>query len=352
MNPSRKTVCILFGGQSAEHDISILSATAIFRNLDRERFKPQLVYLRRDGRWRHVESGEMDSPTTHSLSRGKFHSILPWHAGIDSLPEADIHFPVLHGPNGEDGRIPALLELDGRPFVGAGSLGSALAMDKGIAKRLFLNANIPTPAFRVYDRNDPSCVIPDVEKHLTYPVFVKPCSLGSSVGISKVKSRETLAASLALAFFHDRHVIVEQGIDGREIEVAVMGNRELEISPPGELEPHNEFYDYADKYTDGRTRFHIPAELPIGKAEEIRTTAAAAFRTLQLNGLSRVDFFMEKQSGRILVNEINTMPGFTEISMFPKLFALKEYSFTTLLTRLIEYGFDYHAGIPKGGLPG
>ncbi|MBN1196388.1 MAG: D-alanine--D-alanine ligase, partial [Candidatus Aminicenantes bacterium] len=250
----------------------------------------------------------------------------------------DICFPVLHGPNGEDGRVPALLELEGIPFVGAGSMGSALAMDKGTAKTLFRAAGIDTPDFLVFARNHIEEIHRNVTKHLAWPVFVKPCNLGSSVGITKVKNAADLAEAVDLAFRHDSRIIVEQGIQGREIEVAVMGNDSLEVSPPGELTPYNEFYDYADKYLDGKTSFTIPAALPPDTTKQIRDLAARAFRCLNLFGLSRVDFFLEEPGGRILVNEINTMPGFTEISMFPKLFLLEGYSFQSLITRLIDYG--------------
>lgn len=338
MNRKKKSVCVLFGGRSAEHDVSILSATAVFRNLDRARFTPQLVYINREGRWRSVSEQEMDAPTAESLSRGLFQPMLPWLCGGTPLIRADICFPVLHGPNGEDGRIPALLELAGMPFVGAGSLGSALAMDKGTAKILFQAAGIETPDFLVFTRNRIREIRRNVTERLDWPVFVKPCNLGSSVGITKVKNTADLADAVDLAFRHDSRIIVEQGIQGREIEVAVMGNASLEVSLPGELTPHNEFYDYADKYLDGKTRFSIPAALPADTSQRIRDLAARAFQCLHLFGLSRVDFFLEEPGGRILVNEINTMPGFTEISMFPKLFLLEDYTFQSLVTRLIEYG--------------
>lgn len=338
MNRKKKSVCILFGGRSAEHDVSILSATAVFRNLDRARFTPQLLYINREGRWRSVTEPEMEAPTAESLSRGLFQPMLPWMCGGTPLIRADICFPVLHGPNGEDGRIPALLELAGMPFVGAGSLGSALAMDKGTAKILFQAAGIDTPDFLIFARNHIEEIRRNVTERLDWPVFVKPCNLGSSVGITKVKKAADLADAVDLAFRHDSRIIVEQGIQGREIEVAVMGNALLEVSLPGELTPHNEFYDYADKYLDGKTRFTIPAALPPDTIKQIRNLAARAFHCLNLFGLSRVDFFIEDPGGRILVNEINTMPGFTEISMFPKLFLLEGYTFQSLVTRLIDFG--------------
>ncbi|MDY0295746.1 MAG: D-alanine--D-alanine ligase family protein [Acidobacteriota bacterium] len=342
MSLHKLSVCILFGGRSAEHEISILSATAILRNLDRDRFVPQPVYINREGMWRSVTEKEMQNPDADSLQRGNFQPILPWQCNGRGLPPADICFPVLHGPNGEDGRVPALLELAGMPFVGAGSLGSALAMDKGVAKQLFRAAGIDTPDFLIFTRNRSDEIRQQVCEHLDWPVFVKPCNLGSSVGISKVKAPAELAVAVDLAFRHDSRIIVERGITGREIEVAVMGNDRLEVSLPGELTPHNEFYDYADKYIDGKTSFTIPADLDENTAEKIRDLAARAFRCLYLAGLSRVDFFLEQPGGRILVNEINTMPGFTEISMFPKLFILKGYTFQTLVTRLLEYGLERH----------
>ena len=342
MNQKKQFVTILFGGRSAEHDISILSSTAVYRNLDRRRFAPRLIYINRRGDWRWVDEKEMTAPSADTLSRGSFQSILPWRCSGTGLPQTDICFPILHGPNGEDGRVPALLELADIPFVGAGSQGSALAMDKGTAKSLFRAAGILTPDFLVFAGDSLKVISHRVSERMEWPVFVKPCNLGSSVGISKVKTAGELPAAVKQAYAHDSRIIVEQGIRGREIEVAVMGNDSLEVSQPGELQPHNEFYDYADKYLDGKTRFSIPAELSEDTADEIRGLAAEAFRSLHLFGLSRVDFFLES-TGRILVNEINTMPGFTEISMFPKLFLLEGYTFQSLVTRLIDYGLARHA---------
>jgi len=342
MKPQR--VAILFGGQSAEHSISLKSAAAIYGHLDRERFEPQLVYIDRTGRWAFTRN---ESFREEEYAGEEFHSFLPW-TGRDLLPGGgvDIYFPVLHGPNGEDGRIQSLLELAGVPFVGAGSIGSMLAMDKAAAKHLFVQAGLAVPDFLVFSHADPAEIVRRCGERLRYPLFVKPCAMGSSVGISRVETPQDLPEAATKAFAYDRKIIVENGLDIREIEVAVMGNDDLDVSSPGELIPHSVFYDFADKYIDGKTLFHIPMVADEATRQAIRDTAARAYRALFLNGMSRVDLFVEKSSGRILVNEINTIPGFTEISMFPKLFAAAGVSFRDLVTRLIELGFAYHRSRP------
>jgi D-alanine-D-alanine ligase len=226
--------------------------------------------------------------------------------------------------------------------VGAGSLSSALAMDKIVSKILFVKAGIKTPDFYYFTRNDYRHIKKTVQQKLSFPLFIKPCSLGSSIGITKVKSEKELKPAVDSAFQNDRKIIVEQGIDAREIEISVMGNADIKISPPGELIPNNEFYNYADKYLDHKTTFIIPAKLDPEIEKKVKNTARDAYRALFLNGMSRIDFLLEKQTNQVYINEINTIPGFTEISMFPKLWQVEGISFSQLLTRLIEYGFEYH----------
>ena len=266
---------------------------------------------------------------------------MPWSSDWAGVLDADIYFPVLHGPNGEDGRIQGLFELAGKPFVGAGSFASQLAMDKVVSKMLFAQAGLKQAPFLYFSENNQEQIGELVEKKLSFPVFVKPCSLGSSVGIRKAKDRKELLAAADFAFGYDNKIIVEKAIEMRELEVSVMGNDEIMVSSPGELLPSHEFYDYADKYLDGKTQFRIPVRLDDEVEARVNKTAQKAYRTLFLNGFARVDLFLEKASNEVLINEANTIPGFTAISMFPKLWQAQGISFAELLDRLIAYGFEY-----------
>jgi D-alanine-D-alanine ligase len=335
-----KKLAILFGGQSAEHEVSLNSCAALYKNLDKSRFTPLLIYIsREDGRWRVMDE---TSFIQKDFSPKTGYCFLPWsNQGFDKI-EADIYFPMLHGPNGEDGKIQALLELAGKPYVGANSVASVLAMDKVVSKILFQQAGLNIVDYLYFETNDFTRIKEAVARRFSYPVFVKPCSMGSSVGISKVKEEAQLKAALDLAFRYDRKILIEKALEAREIEISVMGNDEIMISRPGELIPHKEFYDYDEKYIDGKTTFYMPAQVEPHLEETLRQTAGKAYKALFLNGMSRVDLFIEKNTGKIYVNEINTIPGFTEISMFPKLWTLQGISFTELITRLIDYGFAYH----------
>jgi len=339
MKNKKITVGILFGGQSAEHDVSLNSTHALYTHLDKEKFSPILIYIDRGGLWRIMAE---DAFLKKDFSPTPGHSFLPWQMDIVKRFDADIYFPMLHGPNGEDGRIQALLELAGKPYVGANSFASGLAMDKVAAKLLFKNAGLNVGAFLFFETNDYPQIREAIAGKLTYPLFIKPSAMGSSVGISKVSREEQLKAALDLAFRYDRKVLVEKALDMREIEVSVMGNDDIKISRPGELVPHNEFYDYKDKYIDGKTTFYLPAHLDAETEEKVRQAAGVAYKALFLNGMARVDIFIEKHTGIIYINEINTIPGFTEISMFPKLWTLEGISFTQLVTGLIDYGIAYH----------
>ena len=334
-------VGVICGGRSAEHAVSLMSARSIWEHLDRKKYEPLLIYINRAGEWARPGNTSFQE---EELKKENFHSFLPWGASQAGAADADIYFPVLHGPNGEDGRIQGLLEMAGKPFVGAGSFSSQLAMDKVASKLLFAQAGLKQAAYLYFTENNHEQIREMVEKKLAYPLFAKPCSLGSSVGIRKVKSAEELLAAVDFAFGYDNKIIVEKAIDMRELEVSVMGNDEIMVSSPGELLPSREFYDYQDKYLEGRTQFRIPVRLGEEIEARVKRTAHKAYRTLFLNGYARVDLFLENGSGEVLVNEANTIPGFTAISMFPKLWEAQGISFAQLLDRLIGYGFDHFLG--------
>ncbi|OGD21008.1 MAG: D-alanine--D-alanine ligase A [Candidatus Aminicenantes bacterium RBG_16_63_16] len=337
-------VALIFGGRSAEHEISLVSAAAIHKNLDKTRFGIRSIYITRQGLWKAVEA---PSPDMRTLEGGRAFSFLPW-TGWDKGPEfaADIYFPVLHGPYGEDGTIQGLLEMAGVPYVGAGVLGSALGMDKSATKSILRDHGLPVvPCLVIREeefRADAGRLLGRIRRSLPLPLFVKPSNLGSSVGITKVGDTKDVPAALATAFRYDTTALVEKGIRGRELELSVLGNETPEASLPGEVIPSREFYDYSDKYLDGRTTFVIPAELAPRTLARIQGLGIAAFEALSCSGLARVDFFLEKGTNRLYINEINTIPGFTDISMYPKLWAASGLPFPRLLERLIELGFARH----------
>ena len=339
-------VTLIFGGRSAEHEISLISACAIHANLDRGKFDVRSVYITRGGLWKTVAAPSTDIA---ALERGPAFSFLPWDAAPPVAgPPADIYFPVLHGPFGEDGTIQGLLEMAGVPYVGAGVTGSALGMDKALSKSVLRDHGLPVVPFEAVREIEwakgPAAILRRVRRTLPLPLFVKPSNLGSSVGISKIATYAALPAALDVAFRYDATALVEKGITGRELELSVLGNEEPEASLPGEVIPYREFYDYNDKYIDGKTRFVIPAALRPRTVARIRALGVAAFKALAASGMARVDFFLEKGPNRLYVNEINTIPGFTEISMYPKLWAASGLPFPRLLERLIALGFERHRG--------
>jgi D-alanine-D-alanine ligase len=331
-------VGLIFGGKSAEHAVALNSAAAIWQNLDKEKYEPFLIYINRAGEW--CLTGNT-SFKEEELKKEKFHSFMPWSSGWVGTMDADIYFPVLHGPNGEDGRIQGLFEMAGKPFVGAASFSSQLAMDKIASKMLFAHAGLKQAAYLYFTENNHEQIEELVEKKLGFPIFIKPCSLGSSVGIRKVKDKKMLLDAVDFAFGYDNKIVIEKAIEMRELEISVMGNDDIMVSSPGELLPSHDFYDYADKYLDGKTQFRIPVPLNDEIEARVKKTAHKAYRTLFLNGYARVDLFLENGSNAVLVNEINTIPGFTTISMFPKLWQAQGISFTRLLDRLIDYGFEF-----------
>jgi len=346
-------VAVIFGGRSAEHDVSLVSAAAIMGALDRQKYNIIAVGISREGRWlaggdplQALRSGNIPgdcSFATIVTDPAKPGMILldPRESGrIAGFLPLDAVFPVLHGPFGEDGTIQGLLELAGLPYVGAGMLGSAAAMDKEIMKILFRRWDLPVGD---YLRLTASCWknredehARAVEETLGYPCFVKPANMGSSVGISKVRDRGSLLAGVREALRFDRKVLVEAFIPGRELECSVLGDETAaSASLPGEIIPCNEFYDYHAKYHDDRSRLLIPAPVPAGVRRKVQEYAVQAFHAVECSGMGRVDFFYEEETGHVTLNEINTIPGFTNISMYPKLWEASGIPFPTLLDRLL-----------------
>lgn len=338
-------VLILCGGRSAERDVSCISASAVLRNLE-PRFEPVLVWIAPDGSW-HLQ----DDPK--ALSRHPKPYRFPFKrrpAALElgtarlvaggSRVEVGAVFPVLHGPMGEDGTLQGHLELAGLPYVGCDVLGSAIGMDKAVTKRLAIDAGLPVLPYVVLRPGDGL----GAARKLKLPVFAKPSRMGSSVGVSKVKRPSELAAAVKAAFRFDTTVLVEQGISPREVECAVLGDdREPEASVVGEIRPNAEFYSYAAKYLDpDGAALLVPAELPKAKSEEVRRLAVKAFKVLGCYGMARVDFLLDKNTGKLWFNEVNTLPGFTAISMYPKLWAATGLPFPKLVTRLITLALERH----------
>ena len=346
----KKVVGILFGGKSAEHEISLLSAKNIYEAIDRTRFEPVLVGIDKTGRWLINDASRFllnsDDPSLISLNTaGKPVALRPETRGLLSAEDSgnrfadvplDVVFPILHGPFGEDGTIQGFLKLADIPFVGPGVLGSAVGMDKDAMKRLLRDAGIPIGKFLTLKSHEQIPSLAEIETALGKPFFIKPANMGSSVGISKVREEGEYAAALKDAFQYDAKIIIEEFIPGREIECAVLGNEEPAASVPGEIIPSHEFYSYEAKYLDENgAALEIPAKLDEETKKHIQSFAVKVFQVLCCEGLSRVDFFL-KENGEIIVNEINTMPGFTRISMYPKLWEASGIPYTELITRLIE----------------
>ncbi len=341
-------VGVIFGGRSGEHEVSVASAASIFQHLDRTRYEPVPIRIAKDGRW--ILSGR--EPTALSAAeaaredvRVDLQRVEPSAAAVTA--RVDVMFPVLHGPYGEDGTVQGLLELINVPYVGAGVLGSAVGMDKAVMKTLFAAHGLPVCPYIVTLRpewaRDPQAIAQRVAAELGYPVFVKPANLGSSVGISKAKTEAELTAAMTLALQFDRKIVIEAAVPGaREIECAVLGNDEPEASVPGEVIPSREFYDYEAKYLDASSRILIPAPLTETQASEIRRLAIAAFRAVDGAGMSRVDFLMARDSGETYLNEVNTIPGFTTVSMYPMMWQASGLSYPDLLHRLITLALERH----------
>lgn len=355
---SRLRVGVLFGGRSGEHQVSVVSAASVLAALDPERYEVVPIGITTEGRWLPGVSPRalLDSgaPQVRMLAGAENPSegaLLAAGAVDGSIfaglrARLDVIFPVLHGPYGEDGTMQGLLELTGIPYVGGGVLASAVGMDKGLMKSVFRQAGLPVPDFLVILRKEweasPAVVKRRIEAALGYPCFVKPANLGSSVGISKVHAAEELGPALDLAAAYDRRLVVEVNVDGREIECAVLGNDEPIASVPGEIVPCEEFYSYNAKYIAQESRLIIPAEVPPEVAGRIQDFAVRSFKAIDCAGLARVDFFL-RENNEILVNEANTMPGFTSISMYPKLWEASGLKYAELVDRLLELALERHA---------
>jgi D-alanine-D-alanine ligase len=332
--------------------VSLASAASVIRGLDPDKYEAVPIGISKEGHWLVGGSAQKMLPEVLKGGQRVVMAADPTDAALIPLDHngmgqrLDVVFPVMHGTYGEDGTIQGLLDLAGLPFVGAGVLGSAVGMDKDVAKRLLQQAKIPVvPWLTVYRADwerDAKAVQREIEKKFRYPVFVKPATLGSSVGMTKVHSRAELAPALDLASEFAMKILVERAVSAREIEVSVLGNHEPKASVPGEIVPHREFYDYTAKYLEEGTALIIPAKLKPAQITKIQALAVAAFRTLELLGMARVDFFLEKKGGKLFLNEVNTIPGFTSISMYPKLWEATGIPFRTLIDRLIALALEIH----------
>lgn len=356
-------VGVIFGGRSGEHEVSVASAASVMEALDKEKYEVVPIGITHEGRWlagadprrmltgaEMESSGEQDAAVTTVTITGDptRHGLVPADGASANAPAPlDIVIPVLHGTYGEDGTLQGLLEMAGVPYAGCGVLGAALGMDKEKAKMVFHAAGLPVVPWVVARRHEyerePEALCDRIEARFSYPIFVKPANMGSSVGVGKAHNRNELRDVLAMALEYDRKAVVEPGVNCRELECAVLGNDEPIASIVGEVVSSNEFYDYRAKYVDNASRLYLPAELPQALGESVRRMAVEAFLALDLSGLARVDFFLDKDSDQIYVNEVNTMPGFTQISMYPKLWEASGISYPELLDRLIQLGIERYA---------
>jgi D-alanine-D-alanine ligase len=378
-------VGILFGGRSGEHEVSLLSAASVLNAIDKQKYEVVPIGITKEGRWlteghaerllrgenapaesgRHLRAGDPEAtPGAVVLAKGEAvivppvpqaHGLVPFESAPGVMQKGihvDVIFPVLHGTFGEDGTIQGLLELADIPYVGAGVLGSAAGMDKDIMKQLFAFAGLKivkhVTVLRSQWAKDPKKVTKLVESKLKYPVFVKPANLGSSVGISKAHDRKELGPAIKVAAEYDRKIVIEEGVGGRkhkarELECAVLGNDEPLASTVGEIVPAAEFYDYNAKYIDEGSQPVIPAKISKKQMKEVQEMAVRAFKSVDCSGLARVDFLMDPKNGKLYLNEINTMPGFTSISMYPKMWAASGLEYPKLIDRLIELALERHA---------
>lgn len=350
---------VIFGGKSGEHEVSLRSAESVISALDPAKYEIVPIAINKLGKWLVSQDSAALMPSAVLRSADQPVAIIgdPTEQGLTRISDSggatgrdrlDIVFPVLHGTYGEDGTIQGLLEMADIPYVGCGVLASAAGMDKVVMKCLFRDAGLPIVEFTHFIRTrweaDPGSIEAGIAEEIGFPCFVKPANLGSSVGISKATDRLTLHRAIELAARFDRRIIVEKGVDAREIEVSVLGNDEPIASLPGEIVPQTaEFYDYNAKYIfDNGARLVIPAELEADRIRELQSLAVRAFQAIDGSGLARVDFFIERETGKLIVNEINTMPGFTSISMYPKLWEASGIGYSELIDRLVRLGFERH----------
>lgn len=351
MNKSAKlSLAVIFGGVSSEHEVSRMSVTSILENLSNERYEVHMVGITKEGRWL-LYTGPVEDILSGAWEQGpvtpaflspdpSVHGLVALRDGKAETIHVDVIFPALHGKNGEDGTIQGLFQLSGIPYVGCDTESSAICMDKAVTHSLLSSADIEQAHYLWFyaDRFDaaPDTIKNKIQARLDFPVFVKPSSAGSSVGVSKVERFEDLDQAIRKAAREDKKVVVEEGITGLEVEVAVLGNRDCDASIVGEIGASAQFYDYDDKYINGTSQLYIPARIPQEVSEKIRQTAVRAYRLLGCSGLARVDFFVTAGDNRVILNEINTLPGFTSISMYPKLWMAMGLSYGELLDKLIE----------------
>ncbi|GCE47496.1 D-alanine-D-alanine ligase [Thermosporothrix hazakensis] len=354
-------VGVVFGGRSGEHEVSLASAQSVMRQINPEKYDIVPIGITKEGAW--VRGADptklLEAGTPVALpegtAEGTAHVVaLSGDPTLQSLiateeedqSAIDVIFPVTHGTFGEDGALQGLLEMANVAYVGCGVLGSALGMDKEKMKLIFQQVGLPVGPFTVFRRNEweraPETILDKIEQELGYPTFVKPANLGSSVGINKAHNREELIHAIKVAAEYDRKIVVEKGINCREFECAVLGNDEPIVSVVGEVIPSNEFYDYRAKYIDNKSQIVIPADIPQETAEQIRKMAIQAFIALDLSGLSRIDFFLNKDTGEVLINEVNTLPGFTQVSMYAMLWEASGIPYPELIDRLIELALERH----------
>ncbi|HSN77878.1 MAG TPA: D-alanine--D-alanine ligase family protein [Anaerolineae bacterium] len=361
---SKLRVGVLFGGRSGEHEVSLRSARSVVAAFNPQRYEVVLLAIDKQGRWLlgqnaagllaapgslipQEESGQRSAVSSQQSAVSQLSVVARPEIRGETLAGLDVIFPVLHGPLGEDGTVQGLLELADLPYVGCGVAASAVGMDKATCKAVFATHNLPQVPYLALKRRrwetEPEAVLDAIEAQLRYPVFVKPANLGSSVGISKATDRASLGQALDEAARYDRRLVVEQGIDAREIEVSVLGNDEPLASLPGEIVPRREFYDYAAKYITDDSELLIPAPLTPQQTAEVQRLAVAAFLAIDGAGMARVDFLLDRKTDQIYLNEVNTIPGFTSISMYPKLWEASGLPFPQLLDRLIQLALERHA---------
>lgn len=354
---NKKKIGLLYGGKSAEYEVSVQTALSVMNALDRSKYEIHPIFISKQGEWVQGSeiTGEVKDAKRLELGIGD-QEVLPavsphsqWMQKQDNRGGAvspDVIFPLLHGPNGEDGTVQGLLELLNMPYVGSGVMASAAAMDKVTMKDVFAAKGFPQAKYLGFKRKqwegNPEKAYALIEEELGFPCFIKPANLGSSVGISKCKTKDALEEAFREAFQYDRKIVVEENIDGREIEIGILGNEDPQASVAGEILPGAEFYDYHAKYEDASTSLVIPAELPDGTYEQIKSIAVSAFQALDCAGLARIDFFVRQSNGDVLINEVNTMPGFTPYSMYPMLWKNSGIPYPELINRLIELGIERH----------
>jgi len=350
----RLRVGVLFGGRSGEHEVSLASAASVIRALDPQKYEAVPIGITKEGRWLAGTGAQKMLPEVLKSGERVILPPDPSAAGLVPLVSGEGHariavdvvFPVLHGTFGEDGTVQGLLELAGLPYVGAGVLASAVGMDKDVQKRLFQQEGLPVVPFLAVRRyeweHERAAVLRRIQKQFRFPVFVKPATLGSSVGMTRVKTPRDLPAALDLGAEFALKIMVERAVNAREIEVSLLGNEDVRASIPGEIIPHREFYDYTAKYLEEGTRLVIPAPLPKRQIAKFQDYAVRAFRAIDGAGMARCDFLLERRTGKIFVSELNTIPGFTAISMYPKLWEASGLSYAKLVDRLIQLALEMH----------